>query len=662
MPSLEEVKEQIQQLTKTIKYHSDLYYVQDNPQISDYEYDTLLKKLDGLEKEYPQFLEPDSPTQRIGGRPLSQFTQTVHTVPMESLANAFSKEEIEQFITRTRSVVGEQSYAVEFKIDGLSVSLEYENGIFVRGSTRGDGIIGEDITNNLKTIHSIPLKLTQPIPYLEVRGEVFMPLQSFLTLNEQREIMEEAPFANPRNAAAGSLRQLDPAVVAQRKLDIFVFNVQQARGLDISTHGEALTKLKELGFSVSPTYHLCQTGEEIWQEITRLGEMRDTLSFEIDGIVIKLNDITLRSELGSTSKYPRWAIAYKFPPEKKETKLVNISVQVGRTGVLTPNAILEPVHLAGSTVSKATLHNLANIRQKDIRIGDTVLVQKAGDVIPEIVEVVLDKRDGSEKIFEMPQICPACGSAVVFHEDEAAARCTGAACPAQLIRNIIHFASRDAMDIEGLGTALVQNLITSQKITCAADLYYLKKEDVMTLERMGEKSSQNLIDAIEKSKQNNADRFLFGLGIRNIGQKVSRLLLQRLGSIDNLMHADADVLTNIGDIGSIMANNLIEYFSQPQNLAVIEKFRQVGVNFLYHSSVKDNRFSGMIFVLTGELEHYSRTEATHLIESFGGKVSSSVSSKTTFVIAGENAGSKLIKANTLGIPVLTEQQLTDRMQ
>lgn len=659
MPSLEEIRDKIQKLTETIKYHNDLYYVQDSPEISDFEYDTLLKQLENLEREYPQFLEPDSPTQRVGGRPLSQFAQVTHNVPMESLANAFSKEEIEQFLTRVTNVVGEQEYAVEFKIDGLSVSLEYENGRFVRGSTRGDGVVGEDITNNLKTIYTIPLKLKQDVEFLEVRGEVFMPIQSFLSLNEEREIHEEPPFANPRNAAAGSLRQLDPKVVARRKLDIFVFNIQQSRGLEVKTHEEALTKLDQLGFTVSPTYHLCRTSEEIWREINRLGEMRENLPYEIDGIVIKLNNMTLRKTLGSTAKHPRWAIAYKFPPEKKPTRLVDIIVQVGRTGVLTPNACLEPVKLAGSTVSKATLHNLAFIRKNDIRIGDTVLVQKAGDVIPEIVEVLPDKRDGTEKIFTMPEKCPACGSNVVFHEDEAAARCTGATCPAQLIRNIIHFASRDAMDIEGLGAALVQNLIAANKITCAADLYDLKKEDVIDLERMAEKSSTNLISAIEKSKQNNADRLLFGLGIRNIGQKVSRLILERLGSIDELIKADSDLLMSIGDVGTVMATNLVEYFSQPQNLAMIDKFKKAGVNFKYHSTMVDSRFLGKTFVLTGELENYTRAEAAQIIEAFGGKVSSSVSSKTTFVLAGDNAGSKLSKANALGVSVLNEEQWVD---
>jgi len=549
-------------------------------------------------------------------------------------------------------------YVVELKIDGLSVSLEYENGIFVRGSTRGDGIIGENVTQNLKTIKTIPLKLKDAIPYLEVRGEVFMSRDNFLKLNAQREALEEPLFANPRNAAAGSLRQLDPKITATRKLDIFVFNIQQIRGREFDTHVETLDYLKNQGFKVSPSYNTFDNIKDAYKEVLRLGEMRGELPFEIDGAVIKVNLLNQRNILGSTSKVPKWAVAFKFPAERKKTKLKDIIIQVGRTGALTPNAVLEPVRLAGTTVSRATLHNMDYIRQKDIRIGDTVVVQKAGDIIPEVVEVVFDDRDGSEIEFNMPEHCPVCGADVMREPGEAVTRCTGIECPAQLLRNIIHFASRDAMNIEGLGPAIIEQLLDKQLIKGAANLYTLQFDDLVNMERMGKKSAENLLNAIERSKKNDLGRLIYAFGIRLIGQRAAKLLADHFGSMDNLMKASFEELITINEIGDKMAESVVKFFAQEQTLDTIEKLKAAGVNMikLGNQSKGSNKLEGKTFVLTGTLPTLTRKEASELIEANGGKVSGSVSKKTSYVLAGEEAGSKLTKAQELRIPIITEEE------
>lgn len=662
----EKAKKRVEELRDVLHYHNQKYYVEDQPEISDFEYDQLLRELEELEKQFPDMITPDSPTQRVGGKPLEGFETVVHTVPMQSLSDVFSENELYEFDNRVRTSLMDEipEYVVELKIDGLSVSLEYENGIFTRGSTRGDGVVGEDITQNLKTINSIPLKLREPIPYLEVRGEVFISRDNFIKLNEQREAMEEPLFANPRNAAAGSLRQLDPQVTASRKLDIFIFNIQQIEGKTLDTHTVALDYLKSQGFKVSPTYQIFEHIKDAYQEILRLGEMRGALSFEIDGAVVKVNDLAQRRRLGSTSKTPKWAAAYKFPAERKKTKLTNIFVQVGRTGALTPNAVLEPVKLAGTTVGKATLHNIDYIRQKDIRIGDMVIVQKAGDIIPEVVEVVLEERTGNETIFSMPEQCPVCGAGVERIEGEAVTRCTGIECPAQLLRNIIHFASRDAMDIEGLGPAIIEQLMDKGLIKGAADLYYLKYEEVVGMERMGKKSTENLLGAIEKSKENDLSRLLYAFGIRLIGQRAAKILAEHFGSLDNISRAKLEELKDIHEIGDKMAESVVRFFMQEQSMDTIEKLKAVGVNMESKNQgiKKDTRFAGLTFVLTGTLDRYSRSEAAEIIESFGGKASGSVSKKTSYVLAGEEAGSKLDKANRLGIKIINEQEFEEMIK
>lgn len=654
-----EILQEAARIREELERYNYEYYVQDNPSVSDFVYDELMNRLLKLENDYPELVTPDSPTQRVGGQVLEGFEEVAHAVQMQSLADVFSKEELEEFDARTAAALETKQveYVVEMKIDGLSVSLEYENGWFVRGSTRGNGYVGEDITANLKTIGSIPLRLSEPLPYLEVRGEVFMPKAGFLKLNEQRESVGEPLFANPRNAAAGSLRQLDSRITAQRKLDIFVFNVQQIQGKVLSTHQESIAYLAKLGFKTIPERKLFYGAEEAYQEIQRIGEMRGELSFDIDGAVMKVNRFDQRETLGVTTKTPRWAAAFKFPAEQQESRLLDIVLQVGRTGVVTPNAVLEPVRIAGSTVSRATLHNEDNIRDKDIRIGDMVVIQKAGDIIPEVVRPVKEKRTGTERAFEMPKVCPACGEPLYREEGEAAVRCLSSNCPAQQLRSIIHFASRPAMDIDGLGPAVIQQLLDTGLICDCGDLYSLRYEDLMKLERFAEKSAGNLIEAIEKSKQQGLDRVLFGLGIRLIGASAARSLADTFGNLDAMMVADEAEIAGIPDIGSKMAASLVHYFQEEKSRELIQKLRTAGVRLDYESSRVGDSLCGKTFVLTGTLPSLKRNEAKTFIESHGGKVSGSVSKKTDFVVAGEEAGSKLEKAKALGVTILTEAEL-----
>ncbi len=658
------IEDKIKWLKKEIDKHNNKYYNEDKPEITDFEYDMLVRELIELEMQNPDLATPDSPTKRIGGKPLSGFKTVTHSVPMESLNDAFSKDEVRGFDFSVRRALGGQApeYVVEAKIDGLSVSLEYENGVFVRGSTRGDGITGEDVTQNLRTIKSIPLILKKRLPFLEVRGEVYMSIESFSKLNEEREEQEQPLFANPRNAAAGSLRQLDSNVTAKRRLDIFVFNIQQIVGAELSTHTQGLDFLAELGFVVSPIYNTFSDINDVIIEIDKIGEKRGELPFEIDGAVVKLNSFTQRGMLGSTSKAPRWAIAYKYPAEKKETKLLDIIINVGRTGVLTPNAVLSPVRIAGSTVSKATLHNIDNIVSKDIRIGDTVIIQKAGDIIPEVLESIKDNRNGNEILFEMPKYCPACNGEVIREEGEAATRCINPACPAQKIRNIIHFASRDAMNIDGLGSAVIHQLVENGLIDTGPDLFYLKANELIKLDRMAEKSAGNLINSIENSKNAGLDRVIFALGIRHVGSKTAKALAEHFGDIDSLANADKEELSKIYDVGEAIADSIVKFFATPSTLDIINKLRFAGVKLDYTKTIKDNRFTDMTFVLTGTLPNYKRDEATALIESFGGKVSGSVSKNTSFVLTGEDAGSKLEKAKQLGVKIIDEEAFNSMLQ
>lgn len=657
------IKDQIDKLTDELKEYAYQYYVLDNPTITDYEYDTKLRKLVELEQRYPEYAREDSPTKRVGGEVLSGFDTVLHEVPMQSLQDAFSKNEVMEFGSRVASALGEDpKYVVEPKVDGLSVSLEYENGWFVRGSTRGDGITGENVTANLRTIHSIPLKLNEPLPYLEVRGEVFMSRQSFFSLNERREQQGLSLFANPRNAAAGSLRQLEPKVTASRRLDIFVFNVQRIEGKTFKTHSESLDFLRSLGFKVID-YYACDGIGQAYEKVLMIGEKRSSFAFDIDGAVIKVDRLSQREVLGSTAKAPRWAVAYKFPAEQKTTRIRDIIVQVGRTGVLTPAAELEPVLIAGSTVSRATLHNMDIIRQKDIRIGDMAVIQKAGDIIPEVVRILPEKRDGSERVFEMPDRCPECGSEVVREAGEAAHRCTGVDCPAQLLRHIVHFVSRDAMNIEGLGPAIVSKLLTNRLINSAADIYYLDPQEVAMLDKMGIKSAENLITAIEASKKNDLSRLIYALGIRHIGQKAAQILAREFGSLDRLIKSTPMELICIDEIGETMAASICQFFSEPHNLAFIERLRAAGVNFTHlDTRPSDLRFSGKTFVLTGTLPTYKRDEAKAIIESFGGKVLGSVSKKTDYVLAGSEPGSKLTRARELGVKVIDENEFKKMIQ
>lgn len=648
------VQKEIEKLRREIEKHSKLYYVYDAPVISDYEFDMLMNRLKALEAEHPELITPDSPTQRVGGTPLSQFEPVQHQVPLESLTDVFSFEELFAFGDRMDASLTEaHDYVVEPKIDGLSMSLEYENGIFVRGATRGDGLTGENVTENLRTVRSLPLRIENAPERLIVRGEVYMSKAVFEELNEQREIRGEALLANPRNAAAGSMRQLDPKVAASRKLDIICFNLQYSSGEPYETHAQTLDAMREMGFPVVD-YKPFDNIHDCVQRIEWLGEHRGELPFDMDGAVIKINSLAQRRALGSTAKAPRWAVAFKYPPEKKESRVLDIVVQVGRTGVLTPKVLVEPVRLAGTTVSAATLHNQDNIDRLDLRIGDTVLLQKAGEIIPEVLSVNKAKRPEGTVPFVLPSVCPECGSPVVRDEDGAALRCTSPECPAQRLRNLAHFASREAMDIEGLGISVCESLINAGLVNSAADLYSLDAERVAALDRMGEKSAANLLASVEKSKSAGLSRLLCAFGIRQVGQKAAKVLAGYYTDLDSLMEAELEELTRIPDIGGITANYIVEWFRNPQSQHLIGRLREAGVDFSSHEEKKDDRFAGLTFVLTGTLQQYTRDEASAIIESYGGKASGSVSKKTSYVLAGENAGSKLTKAESLGIPILSE--------
>lgn len=648
-------KQEIERLTAILEEANHKYYVLDAPTMPDYEYDRLLRQLEELEAQYPEYASPLSPTKRVGGEALSRFEKYEHEVPLESLQDVFSEDEVAVFDEKLRQSVPDARYSVEPKVDGLSVALEYIDGEFVRGATRGDGRIGEDVTENLKTIRSIPMRLNNAPHRLIVRGEVFMSRAVFEQLNADREEKGQTLFANPRNAAAGSLRQLDPAIAAERKLDILIFNLQLAEGVHFSTHAQTLDYLRELRFKVIP-YKLCDSAQEAIECIRRIGEKRYDYAFDIDGAVVKLNDLNERAQLGSTAKFPRWACAFKYPPEIKETVLREIAVQVGRTGVLTPKAVVDPVRLAGTTVMNATLHNQDFISEKDIRIGDTVKIRKAGEIIPEILEVVLSKRPADTVPYHLPSVCPVCGAPVERDEDGAAMRCTGIECPAQLTRNIAHFVSHSAMDIEGLGDSIVEQLIANGHISSPADIYYLTLDDLKSLWKSAEKAAAKLLDAIEASKRNDVSRLIFALGIRQVGEKAARVLAKTFGSLDALMQADREMLTQVRDVGAVTAENIVSWFKKPQSQHLIARLREAGVNFESTTRQEDHRFDGMTFVLTGALSLFTRDEAEAKIEAFGGKAAGSVSKKTTYVVAGENAGSKLKKANELGVPVLSEQE------
>lgn len=658
------MKAEYEKLKNDIAYHSHKYYVLDNPEITDSEYDKMMRRLLEIEKEHPQWVTPDSPSQKVGGTVLSEFKQVTHQVKMESLQDAFDENELMEFDERVKSVISDGvGYCVEHKIDGLSVSLEYRNSIFQRGSTRGDGTVGEDVTENLKTIMSIPLKLNVNVEYLEVRGEVFISKKNFEKINTQREEDGEMPFANPRNMAAGSLRQLNSAIAAKRGLDIFVFNIQQIEGVEIKSHIEAMRFLRDAGFKVIMNDTVFDSMEDAIKRVREIGDERQSLPFDIDGAVIKVNDLSQRQILGSTAKTPRWAIAYKYPAEKKQTVIREITVQVGRTGVLTPNARFDTVSLAGTFVSRATLHNMDYIRERDIKIGDTVTVFKAGDIIPEVLCVDFDKRDGTEKEFVMPSVCPVCSSPVTRDDGEAAYRCTGADCPAQLERSITHFVSRDAMDIEGMGPAIVSQLLEKGHIRNFADIYYLSKDVISSMDKMGDKSADNLLSAIEKSKSNDLPKLIFALGIRHIGLGSAKLICKKLKTIDAFFTVDTQTLTSIDDIGETMARSVVEYFANPRVREIIDRIKDAGVNTEYLSDESSGtKLSGMTFVLTGTLPTLGRKEASELIEKNGGKVTGSVSKKTTMVVAGEEAGSKLDKAKELGIPVIDEEEFLNMLK
>lgn len=659
MIDFENAKLRAEELTRIIEYHSDRYYNQDAPEIEDFEYDMLMQELIKLEESYPELVTPTSPTHRVGGKADGQFEPVEHKVVMESLQDGFSAEDIRDFDARVRSVVANPVYVVEPKIDGLSVSLEYENGEFVRGSTRGDGRIGEDVTANLRTVRTIPLKINTPLPFIEVRGEVYMSHEVFFNLVEEQELNGEKPFKNPRNAAAGSLRQKNPKITAKRKLDIFVFNIQQIEGHELSEHKQSIDYIKSLGFNTVPFYNTFDSIEGALGEIERIGQIRGELPFDIDGAVIKVNDFAQREALGSTSKFPKWAIAYKYPPEEKETTLIDIEVNVGRTGVLTPTGVFEPTTLAGTTVSRATLHNQDFINELGIQIGDKVIIRKAGDIIPEVLRVTEHK---SDSIYCLPEVCPSCGAPVSRDVDEAAIRCNNPDCPAQLLRVLIHFCSRDAMDIDGLGEALLKVFAEKGLIKTASDIYSLRREDIACIEGLGEKSADNLINAIEKSKENDLSRLIFALGIRHVGQKAGKLLADNFGSMDAVMAASEDDVSAIEGFGGIMAKSVVDYFRMPSSRKLIDELKSAGLNMNSLREIKDERFSGKTFVLTGTLTQYKRSEASAIIESFGGKTASSVSKKTTYVLAGEDAGSKLKKANELGVTVISEEEFADMIK
>lgn len=657
--SMTEIEKKIEELRKTLRYHSDRYYNDDAPEIEDYEYDMMMRELKELEEKYPEYDAPDSPTKKVGGVADNSFESVAHSVRMESLQDAFSKDELREFSNRVEDTVSNVNYVVEPKIDGLSVSLEYRDGVFLRGSTRGNGDVGEDVSGNLRVIHNIPLKLNKSIPYIEVRGEVYMPKKSFERVVDRQIINGEKPFKNPRNAAAGSLRQKDSSVAASRGLDIFVFNIQQIEGVRLSSHKESLDFIKELGFNTIPTYKKVDNIEDAIAEIDRIGEARGSLEYDIDGAVIKVDDFSQRDILGSTAKYPKWAIAFKYPPEEKQTKLLDIEIAVGRTGVLTPTAILESVHLAGTTVSRATLHNQDFINEKGIAIGDVVAVRKAGDIIPEVLCV---NEHNSNSVFKFPDVCPSCGEKVYRDEDEAAIRCINPECPAQLLRNLIHFCSRDAMDIEGLGPAIIETFVNEGMIAKTYDIYNLDFSKILSLEGFKETSANNIINSVNYSKNNDLSKLIFALGIRHIGAKAGKLLADYFKDIDLVMNASVDDILQIDGFGKIMAESVVEFFSSDSTKELIAKLKEAGVNMKSTNVVEDTRFSGMTFVLTGTLPTLKRAEASKIIESFGGKTSSSVSKKTTYVLAGEEAGSKLDKANKLGVQVISEEEFKEMIK
>ena len=656
-----EAKERAAELTKVLTEANYRYYVLDDPTMPDYEYDRLLRELEDIEKEHPELVTPDSPTQRVGGEAISAFQKYQHPVPLMSLQDVFSLEELNEFLEKTLEAEPNTEFSVEPKIDGLSVGLEYVDGHFVRGATRGDGSVGEDVTENLKTIRSIPMTIDNAPARLIVRGEVYMPKKSFEKLNQRQEEEGKPLFANPRNAAAGSLRQLDPKIAASRGLDILIFNIQLSEGMEFNTHVETLDYLKEKRFKVIP-YKKLGNVQEIDDYVLSINDNREELACDIDGAVIKVNDLAQRERMGYTAKFPKWAVAYKYPPEIKETVVVDIVIQVGRTGVLTPKAVVRPVRLAGTTVTNATLHNQDFIAERDIRIGDTVHIRKAGEIIPEILEVVKEKRPDSAQPYFLPGTCPVCGAKVERDEDGAFLRCTGAECGAQLSRNIAHFVSRDAMDIEGLGASIVDALIEKGLIKSPADIYYLTLDEMKSLWQKGSKAAEKLLAAIQASKAQDVSRLIYALGIRQVGAKAGKVLATAFGSLDALMNATLEELTEVPDVGEVTARNIADWFAQPQSQHMIERLREAGVNFDSKRVITDARFAGKTFVLTGALSKFTREEATEKIELLGGKASGSVSKKTSFVVVGENAGSKERKARELGIPILTEDEFLEMIQ
>lgn len=647
-----EIEKKILELRETLQYHSNRYYNDDAPEIEDYEYDMMMRELKSLEEKYPEYDTPDSPTKKVGGKADNTFDEVVHNVRMESLQDAFSKDEIKDFERRVCDAVSNPVYVVEPKIDGLSVSLEYRDGVFFRGSTRGDGNVGEDVSANLRVIKNVPLKLNKPIPYIEVRGEVYMPKKSFLRVVDRQLLNDEKPFKNPRNAAAGSLRQKDSAVTATRGLDIFIFNIQQIEGVELKSHKESLDFLKELGFNTVPGYKQVDSIDDALNEIENIGNERGNLEFDIDGAVIKVDSFSQRDILGSTAKYPKWAVAFKYPPEEKQTKLLDIEIAVGRTGVLTPTAIFDSIQLAGTTVSRATLHNQDFINEKGIGIGDIITVRKAGDIIPEVLCV---NEHLSDNIYSFPEFCPSCNERVIRENDEAAIRCINPECPAQLLRNLIHFCSRDAMDIEGLGPAIIETFVDNNIISKTYDIYNLDYDAISSLDGFQATSANNIKASVEKSKDNDLGKLIFALGIRHIGAKAGKLLSDHFKNIDNIINATVDDILEIEGFGQVMAESVVDYFNSASAIELIDELKKANVNMNSKTEIKDERFLGMTFVLTGTLPTLKRSEASKIIESFGGKTSSSVSKKTTYVLAGEEAGSKLDKANALGIEVISEE-------
>ena len=661
-----EAKERIEDLRKQVEYHAKKYYDDDKPERSDFEYDMLMVELRNLEKEFPEFKSKESLTQKVGGHVKAGFTKVTHEVPLQSLQDVFSIEEVAEYINKINERAEEKNienrtYVVETKIDGLSAALEYKQGKFVRGATRGNGLVGEDVTENLKTIKTIPKELNEPIDII-VRGEVFISKKDFEKMNKEREENEEELFANARNAAAGSLRQLDSKITAKRPLDIYIFNVQKVENKEFGSHFEELEYLAKLGFNVNPVRIPCENIKEIKNAIEKIGNDRENLTFGIDGAVVKVDDLKFREMLGTTAKTPRWAVAYKYPPERKETKVKDIVCQVGRTGVITPMAILEPVIVAGSKIAKTTLHNEDFIKEKDLKIGDTVVIQKAGDVIPEVVKVITEKRTGEEIDFEMPKICPVCGAEAVREEGEAAVRCTGIECPAKLFRNLVHFASREAMNIDGLGEAIIKQLLDKNLINNMADIYALELEDIASLKKNGKKFAQNLVNSINKSKENDLARLITAFGIRHVGTKAAKVLAKKYKNIDNLANATSEELAMVEDVGPIVANSIREFFLQEQTEDLIKRLKEAGVNMEYQEEILDDRFDGKTFVITGSLEKYTRTEVSNIIEKFGGKVSGSVSKKTDYLLAGEEAGSKLTKARIYGTTILNEAQFDEMIK